>query len=200
MEHLINLITAVGFFGYAVLFLVIFLESFPPTFFLPGDSLLIITGFLASQGHFNIVLLISTLFLASVTGYMFSYAMGTKLRDIIINSNDKYWFKNKHLEITENFYKKYGAKTIVVGRFIPIVRSFSPTLAGAVQMNYSKFFHLSLLGGFLWIFGLTFGSYYFGGKIPYADRFFTPILIAIIVVTFLPSIVEYIRRFILKRS
>ena len=200
MEFLINLITTIGFWGYLVLFLIIFFESFPPTFFLPGDSLLFISGFLASQGHFNIVFLAITLFTASILGYMFSYAMGKKIRTIILNSNDKYWFKKSHLEYTEDFYRRYGTKTVVIGRFIPIVRSFSPTLAGAVNMNYNKFFHLSLLGGALWAGGLTVGSYYLGGTIPHAEKFLTPIVIAIIFVSLIPTIVEFIRRKFKKKE
>ncbi len=194
MEHLVNLITTVGYFGYAILFIIIFLESFPPTFFFPGDSLLFITGFLASQGHFNIVILVITLVTASISGYMFSYAMGERLRVLILKSNDRYWFKKKHLEYTENFYTKYGSKTVVIGRFIPIVRSFSPTLAGAVRMDYSKFFRLSMLGGILWAGGLTTVSFFVGGRIPHADKFLTPIIFCIILVSLLPVIIEFLRK------
>lgn len=200
MDFLIELIKTVGVWGYVILFLIIFLESFPPTFFFPGDSLLFITGFLASQGHFNLVLLVATLFIASVSGYAFSYAMGKKLRVFILNSNDRYWFKKRHLEYTEDYYARYGAKTVVIGRFIPIVRSFSPTLAGAVDMDYSKFSKLSILGGLLWTGGLTTASYYLGGIIPHAERFLTPIVIAIIFVSLLPTIAEYMRRLIKKRQ
>lgn len=198
MEHLINLITILGYFGYAILFIVIFLESFPLTFFLPGDSLLFTTGFLASQGHFNLALLIFVLFIASIAGYIFSYAMGKKLRNIILSSNDRYWFKKSHLEYTEHFYEKYGNKTIIIGRFVPIVRSFSPTLAGAVKMPYKKFIQLTILGGFLWTCGLTVIGFYLGKVIPSADKYLNVIIFSIIFVSLLPSIIEFIRSRIRK--
>ena len=191
MEFLLELIITVGFWGYGIVFLIIFLESFPPTFFLPGDSLLFITGFLASQGYFNMGLLVGTLYIASILGYMFSYAMGQKLRNFILRSNDRYWFKKKHLDYTEDFYRKYGTKTIVIGRFVPIVRSFSPTLAGAVQMDYKKFVRFVFVGGFLWTGGLTSIGFYLGGAIPHAEKFLTPIVLAIIFVSLLPVIAEY---------
>jgi len=194
MHYLISFITSVGYFGYVIVFIIIFLESFPPTFFLPGDSLLFTTGFLASQGHFNFALLVGTLYVASILGYMFSYAMGQKLRDIILGNPDKYWFKKKHLDYTEEFYRKYGDKTIIIGRFVPIVRSFGPTLAGSVKMSYKKFIKDTLVGGFLWTGGLTSIGFYLGRIIPHADRFLTPIILCIIFVSLLPAIVEYINR------
>jgi membrane-associated protein len=190
MDYLTEFITHVGYWGYLVLFLIIFLESFPPTFFLPGDSLLFITGFLASQGYFSLPILIVVLFIASIVGYMFSYAMGKKLRDFILRSNDKYWFKKKHLDYTEKFYQKHGTKAVILGRFIPIVRSFNPTLAGAVDMEYKRFFRMVLIGGFLWTGGLTTVGFYLGQVIPDAHRFVTPIVIAIIFVSLLPALFE----------
>lgn len=193
MDYLINSITILGYFGYGLLFIIIFFESFPLTFFLPGDSLLFTSGFLASQGHFNLALLIATLFLASIAGYLFSYAMGEKLRQIILKSNDKYWFKKKHLDYTEKFYAKYGTKTVIIGRFVPIVRSFSPTLAGAVDMNFKKFLKLTMFGGFLWTVGITSAGFYLGKAIPSAHLYLTPIILGIIFVSLLPAIIEYIR-------
>lgn len=192
MEYLVSLITTVGYFGYAILFLIIFLESFPPTFFLPGDSLLFTTGFLASQGYFDFALLVGTLYVASILGYMFSYAMGQKIRDIILRHPDKYWFKKKHLDYTEGFFSKYGDKTVVIGRFIPIVRSFGPTLAGSVRMPYHLFIKDVLVGGFLWTGGLTSVGFYLGQAIPNAEKLLTPIILAIIFVSLIPAIIEYI--------
>ncbi len=194
MEHLINLITTLGYFGYIILFLIIFLESFPPTFFLPGDSLLFLTGFLASQGHFNLALLVGTFFLAGIFGYMFSYHMGEILRNFILRSNNRYWFKIKHLHYTEDFFKKYGDKTVIIGRFVPIVRSFGPTLAGAVEMPYRKFIRDTIIGGFLWTGGLTTVGFYLGRIFPKAHNFLTPIIVAVIFISLLPGIIEYIQK------
>ena len=192
MEYLIQIITVAGYFGYGVLFIIIFLESFPLTFFLPGDSLLFTTGFLASQGHFDLALLVGVLFIASTLGYIFSYKMGNKIRDIILNSNDRFWFKKKHLDYTESFYNKYGAKTIIIGRFVPIVRSFGPTLAGAVKMDYDKFVRYTFIGGIFWTGGVTSAGFYMGKAIPNADLYLTPIVLSIIVASLMPTIIEYI--------
>lgn len=200
MEHLINLITHLGYFGYALLFLIIFLESFPLTFFLPGDSLLFTTGFLASQGYFNLALLVFVLFLASIFGYMFSYATGHKIREFILKSNDRYWFKKKHIEYTDEFYDKYGAKTLVLGRFVPIVRSFSPALAGAVEMRYKEFMKYVFIGGILWTGGVTSVGFYLGRAIPGAHLYLTPIIVAIVFVSLIPAILEFIRSKYVKKQ
>ena len=193
MHYLVDFITSFGYLGYLILFVIIFLESFPLTFFLPGDSLLFTTGFLASQGHFDIVLLIFVLFVGSFLGYIFSYFMGKKIRDFILRSNDKYWFKKKHIDYTHQFFQKYGDKTIIIGRFVPIVRSFAPTLAGAVEMNYKKFLYDSFIGALLWIISITSLGYYLGKVIPGADRYLTLIILLIICISLSPSIFEYIK-------
>jgi membrane-associated protein len=190
MDYLLHFITTVGYWGYGIVFLIILLESFPPTFFLPGDSLLFISGFFASQGYFNLGLLILCLYAGSILGYIFSYAMGKKLRDFILRSNDRYWFKIKHLEYTESFYRRNGNKTIVIGRFVPIIRSFSPMLAGAVKMDYKKFLLLTWVGGFLWTGGLTLIGYYLGQLIPDAHKFVTPVVLCIIFVSLLPALFD----------
>ncbi len=162
------------------------------TFFLPGDSLLFTTGFLASQGHFNMALLIGTLFLGSMLGYLVSYLLGEKLRDVLLKGQDSYWFKRKHLEHTQDFYNKYGAKTIIIGRFVPIVRSFSATLAGAVKMDYYKFIQYTFLGGILWTGGVTYAGFFLGKKIPGAHLYLTPIILGIVFISLLPTVYEYI--------
>lgn len=193
MEHLTNLITHVGVWGYVILFVIIFFESFPLTFYLPGDSLLFTTGFLASQGYFNLAILVGSLFIASILGYMFSYAMGQKIRDFILKSNDKYWFKKKHLDHTQRFFNKYGDKTIIIGRFVPIVRSFAPTLAGSVEMSYKKFIRDVVVGGAIWAGGITTLGYYIGQAIPSAHLYLTPIIMGIILLSLSPSVYEYIK-------
>ncbi|MEQ1561345.1 MAG: DedA family protein [Nitrospira sp.] len=193
MEHLTNLITHVGVWGYVILFVIIFFESFPLTFYLPGDSLLFTTGFLASQGYFNLAILVGSLFIASILGYMFSYAMGQKIRDFILKSNDKYWFKKKHLDHTQRFFNKYGDKTIIIGRFVPIVRSFAPTLAGSVEMSYKKFIRDVVVGGAIWAGGITTLGYYIGQAIPSAHLYLTPIILGIILLSLSPSVYEYIK-------
>lgn len=191
---MLHFVQVAGYFGYVVLFLIIFFESIPITFFLPGDSLLFVTGFLASQGYFDVILLVSVLFLASIGGYIVSYLLGEKIRDFILKSNDKYWFKKKHIDYTADFFAKYGTKTLVIGRFVPIVRSFSPTLAGTVDMKFRKFVPYVLVGGFLWTGGMTCVGFYLGRIIPHADRLLNVIIFSIIFVSLLPVIIEYINK------
>ena len=191
MHYLIDLITTVGYFGYIILFLIVFFESFPMTFFLPGDSLLFTTGFLASQGYFNLPLLTLTIFLGSIFGYVFSYVMGKKVRDFILRSNDKYWFKKKHLDYTHDFFDKYGAKTIIIGRFVPIIRSFGPTLAGTVEMDYRKFLRYNILGGMAWSVSMTSIGFYLGKVIPGVDKYLSPIILLIIIISMMPTVYEY---------
>ncbi len=189
---MIHLIKDVGYYGYLILFLIIFLESFPLTFYLPGDSLLFTTGFLASQGIFSMPLLLPTLFIASILGYNFSYFMGERLRNFILKSNDRYWFKKKHLDYTQEFFDKYGDKTVIIGRFIPIVRSFAPTMAGAVKMPFRQFILDSLIGGFFWTVGITSLGFYLGRTIPGVEKYLHYMVFLIIFVSFLPSIYEYV--------
>lgn len=193
MEHLIGLIKDVGYYGYVILFLIIFLESFPLTFYLPGDSLLFTTGFLASQGYFSMAILLPTLFIASILGYNFSYFMGERLRNFIMNSNDRYWFKKKHLDYTQAFFEKYGDKTLIIGRFVPIVRSFSPTMAGAVKMPFKKFSFDSILGGAIWTLGVTSLGFYLGKSMPGIEKHIHYVVLFIIIVSLVPSIYEYIK-------
>lgn len=193
MHYITDLIPQLGYYSYFVLFLIIFFESFPLTFFLPGDSLLFTTGFLASQGLFDLSALVLTLYIASLGGYLFSYYMGQKIRDFILRSNDRYWFKKKHLDYTDSFFQKYGDKTIIIGRFVPIVRSFAPTLAGSVHMSYRKFLRDTIVGGIIWTGGVTSLGYYLGKVIPGADKYLTYIIILIIVISLSPSVYEYIK-------
>lgn len=193
MEHLVNLINDVGYYGYVLLFVIIFLESFPFTFYLPGDSLLFTTGFLASQGHFHLGLLIFVLYIGGALGYLLSYSLGKKVRDFILKSNDRFWFKKKHLEYTESFYDKYGVKTLIIGRFVPVVRSFAPTLAGAVDMQYKSFVLYTVFGGAVWTGGVTSLGFYLGKIFPSAHLYLTHIVIGIIFVSILPTVYDYIK-------
>jgi membrane-associated protein len=192
MDILIHYIVGFGYLGYIFLFFIIFFESFPFTFFLPGDSLLFTTGFLASQGYFNFIFLLVIFFAAGTIGYLLSYTFGEKIREIILKSNDRYWFKKKHLEYTQEFYEKYGAKTIIIGRFVPIVRSFAPTLAGAVDMKFEKFLRYTLFGGIFWVGIVTSAGYYLGKAIPGIHLYLTPIILSIVFISLLPTIWEYI--------
>ena len=191
MQDLIHYIQQ---FGYLGLFLVVFFESFPLTFFLPGDSLLFTTGFLASQGLFDLNMLILTFFAAAVLGYIFSYFFGQKIiKKFFTNENSKI-FNPKYIVYTHHFFEKYGAKTIVIGRFVPIVRSFGPSLAGVADVKFKKFFIYSFVGAIFWAIGMTVVGFYLGRAIPQAEKYLTPIILSIIFISILPSIYEYLKR------
>jgi membrane-associated protein len=193
MSEITSFIEHAGTLGYAVLFLIIFFESFPFTFYLPGDSLLFTMGFLASSGVLNMPALIATLFIASMIGYVCSYMFGKWIKDMIYSEKDTFWFRRKHFLKTQEYYEKYGAKTLVIGRFVPVVRSFAPALAGAVEMNFNKFMKYTLVGGVLWTFGVTTLGFFLGRAFPKTQLYLTPIVLAIIFVSILPGIIEYIK-------
>ena len=188
-----DLISFIHKFGYIGLFVTVFLESFPMTFFLPGDSLLFISGFLASQGYFNVSILVAVFYLAGAVGYILSYFFGQKLIKRFFKDENSKIFNPKYVVYTHNFYEKYGAKTIIIGRFVPIVRSFGPSLAGVADMTFKKFITYTLLGGLIWAGGVTFLGFYLGKVIPAVDIFLTPIIVGIIFLSFLPTIFEYLK-------
>lgn len=205
-ENLISLIQTVGYLG---LFAIIFAESgLFIGFFLPGDSLIFTAGFLASQGLLNIWWLILILLIAAVLGDNFGYAFGSRIGPAIFRKEDGLLFRKTNLEKAQRYYEKYGAKTLILARFMPIVRTFAPILAGVGQMNYKKFFSYNLIGGILWTTSLPLLGYYLGRVIPNVDKYLLPIVLGIIILSFLPSILDLIRsgelskiiRKILKKS
>ena len=190
-ENLQALIKAVGLIG---LFAIIFAESgLLIGFFLPGDSLLFTAGFLASQGFFNIALLAILAFIAAVLGDSTGYAFGKRVGRKLFIKDDSLFFKKANLIKAENFYKKYGVKTIVLARFVPIVRTFAPIVAGASDMHYKTFVSYNVIGGFLWTMGMSFGGYFLGSIIPNVDKYLLPIIFLIIFLSILPPIVEFIK-------
>jgi len=184
--HLETLLPTIGYFG---MFLIVFAESgLFFGFFLPGDSLLFTAGFLASQGYFNVVTLAVGLFIAAVTGDSVGYWFGKKIGPKLFVKEDSFFFHKKNLIKAQSFYEKNGKKTIVIARFIPIVRTFAPIVAGIGNMHYSTFVSYNVIGGFVWTFGLTFGGYYLGKMIPNVDKYLLPIVLFIIIVSVLPTI------------
>src|SRR3989338_8644806 len=152
-----DLISLIKTAGYAGLFFIVFAESgLFIGFFLPGDSLLFTAGFLASQGYLSIVPLSLLCFLAAILGDNFGYAFGKKVGPAIFKKEDSLIFHKKHLERAENFYSEYGPKAIVLARFLPIVRTFAPILAGVGKMRYQTFFYYNVMGAAIWALGLSF--------------------------------------------
>ena len=162
-------------------------------FFLPGDSLLFTAGLLASQGYLNIFALIIGSFIMAVLGDSVGYAFGKKVGPAIFTKENSLFFNKKYLLEAESFYKKYGKKTIVIARFVPIVRTFAPILAGVGKMEYKTFLSYNILGGMLWSFGLTILGFILGNTIPNIDRYILPIIIVIVAVSLLPGLVHFWR-------
>ena len=188
MFDLIAIIKAAGYLG---LFGMIFAESgLFVGFFLPGDSLLFTAGLLASKGFLDIYILISLTFLAAVLGDNTGYWFGKKTGPKIFVKDDSLFFHKDHVAKAENFFKKYGPKTIILARFIPFVRTFAPILAGVGKMNYKTFFIYNLFGGLLWTAGVSILGFWLGQIIPDIDKYLLPIILIIIVVSVLPNLYQ----------
>ena len=181
-------------FGYIGLFSIIFAESgLLIGFFLPGDSILFTAGFLASQNILNIYILIPLLFIAAVSGDSVGYTFGHKVGKKLFQKEDSIFFHKKHLLKAKAFYDKHGGKTITIARFLPVVRTFAPIVAGMGDMPYSKFLFYNLLGGFLWAVCLPLGGYFLGSLIPNVDKYLLPIIVFIVVASVLPTVWHLIK-------
>ena len=181
-----SLIQAVGYLG---VFTIVFLESgLLIGFFFPGDSLLFTAGFLASQGFFDIKILIAGCFVAAIAGDSIGYLIGAKLGPKIFTKTSSIFFHKKHLERAQSFYDKHGGKTIILARFIPVIRAFAPVVAGAGKMDYKRFCFFNFFGAVLWAIGVTLAGYYLGSLIPDVDKYLLPIVGLIVIASVLPAL------------
>ena len=191
--YLNEIIQNYGVWTYALLFLVIFMETgFVVTPFLPGDSLLFAAGTFAAIGSLNIWLLFILLFTAAVLGDTVNYWIGHFIGPRVFDTNSRF-LKREYLERTQRFYEKHGGKTIIIARFIPIIRTFAPFVAGIGTMKYLRFISYNVVGGISWICLFLLAGYYFGG-IPAVKRNFTLVIIAIIIISVMPGVIEYVRQ------
>ncbi|MEZ4864675.1 MAG: DedA family protein [Caldilineaceae bacterium] len=193
-EHLNAVIQTYGVWTYVLLFLIIFMETgLVVTPFLPGDSLLFAAGALAAIGGstLNVWLLFVLLFVAAVLGDTVNYWIGDLIGPRVFERNYRF-LKREYLEQTQRFYAKHGGKTVVLARFVPIVRTFAPFVAGVGTMHYGKFITYNLMGGFLWTAIFTFSGYFFG-NIPFIKANFEFVVVAIILISIVPMIWEYMR-------
>ncbi len=178
-----HLISAVGLVG--VCFIVFAETGLLLGFFLPGDSLLFVAGVLASQHIFSLPILLGAVFVSAILGNFVGYEFGFRVGERLFAREESFFFKKRHAESARSFYEENGGKTIFLARFIPIVRTFAPIVAGVAKMNRRSFLVFSLIGGFIWVFGLIFAGYFLGSAID-VDRYLLPIIIGIVVVSFLP--------------
>jgi membrane-associated protein len=176
---------------YAILFAIVFAETgLVVTPFLPGDSLLFAAGAVASRGYLDVVPLALGLIAAAIIGDTVNYHVGKAIGPRVMKSEKSRWFNKKHLEKTHRFYEKYGGKTIILARFVPIVRTFAPFVAGAGAMNYRKFIVYNIVGAIAWVV-LMLGSGWALGQVPFVKERFELIVIGIVILSVMPMVVEW---------
>lgn len=189
-----NLVSIITTGGYLAVTGIVFAESgLFVGFFLPGDSLLFTAGFLASQGYLNIVLLVVLSFIAAVAGDSVGYAIGKRLGPKIFVKDDSLFFNKDHIMRAHAFYEKHGGRAITIARFMPVVRTFAPVIAGVGGMRYRSFLFYNVLGAALWAIGIPLLGYFAGAFIPNVDHYMLPIIMGIILISFAPSIIHLLR-------
>ncbi len=191
-KHLNEIINEYGTWTYLILFLIIFCETaFVVTPFLPGDSLLFAAGTFAALGALDPLWLCVLLIIAAVAGDAVNYSIGNFIGPRAFTSDSRF-LKKEHLQRTHEFYEKYGGKTIILARFIPIVRTFAPFVAGIGQMTYRRFATFNVVGGALWVISFTLAGLFFG-NLPAVKNNFSLVIVAIIIISTLPGVVEFVR-------
>lgn len=191
-HHLHNLDELIAWAGYVGLTLIVFCETgLLVGFFLPGDSLLVMAGLVASQGKLDIWTLTGLLMAAAVIGDSVGYAIGYFAGPKLFKKEDSLLFRKDHIKKTHDFFEKYGGKTIILARFVPIVRTFAPTVAGVGRMNYRKFISFNIIGGVLWVGSMLFLGYFVGSTIPNIDKHIHIVIGVVIIISFLPILHEW---------
>ena len=191
--HLAEVIHQYGAYTYALLFLIVFLETgLVVTPLLPGDSLLFAAGSFAGIGALSLWPLFFLLCAAAILGDTANYAIGAFLGPKVFHYPKSRFFNPEHLRKTHEFYEKYGGKTIIIARFIPIIRTFAPFVAGIGAMSYARFLGYNVIGGVLWVSVCLFAGYFFG-NLAFVQKNFSLVILAIIVISMLPALVEYLR-------
>jgi membrane-associated protein len=175
--------------GLALIAFIVFAESgLLFGFFFPGDSLLFLAGTLAAQGQFSIFTAVIVIVISAILGGNVGYLIGSRAGPRVFKKKDGILFRHEYIERSENFYKKHGGKTIILARFIPIVRTFAPVVAGMGKMDRRRFTFYNILGSGIWGIGITTLGYYLGQKIPNIDRYIEPLVIAVIILSFGPAV------------
>lgn len=192
-RHLTEITQSYGTWTYLILFGIVFCETgLVVTPFLPGDSLLFAAGAISSLGGLNPVYLFVLLTAAAIIGDTVNYAAGHFIGPKVFQKEDSRFLRKEYLERTHRFYEKHGGKTIILARFVPIIRTFAPFVAGVGSMTYGKFLAYNVTGALLWVGIFVFGGYYFG-NLPIVKKNFTLVIMAIIVLSIMPGVIEYLR-------
>jgi membrane-associated protein len=169
-------------------------------FFLPGDSLLVSAGIFSAAGHLDIFSLLILTSICAVAGDQVGYLIGRKAGEALYRREDSFFFRKKHLERAHQFYEKYGGKTIVLARFVPIVRTFAPAVAGAAAMNYRRFVSYNVIGGILWVWSMVLIGYSLGSAVPDIERHIHIIIVVVVILSVLPAVFEVLRNRSRKRK
>lgn len=198
-RHLQDVIAHCGLWTYALLFLIIFAETgLVVTPFLPGDSLLFAAGALCAGSVLNVHLLAAALAVAAVTGNLVNYGIGAFLGPKVFSREDSWLLRKRHLDRAHAFFEKYGGRSIILSRFMPVIRTFVPFVAGVGRMPYPRFFMFNLVGGVAWICLLTYLGYFFGGT-ELVRKNFSLVIVAIIAISLLPIVIEVLRAWLDSR-
>ena len=181
-------------FGYVGLAIIVFVETgLMVGFFLPGDSLLVTAGLFAAKGDLNIVWLNVLLIACAIAGDATGYYIGKKLGPALFRKEDSFFFRKKHLIATHEFYERHGGKTIIIARFVPVVRTFAPVVAGMADMSYRRFAMFNIIGGIGWVVSMTMTGYILLKIIPNAEKHIHIIIVVVIFISLLPGIIEIVR-------
>jgi membrane-associated protein len=188
LEHLYNVRGLIEWGGTLMVCAIIFVETgLFVGFFLPGDSLLVTAGVFAGAGHLQLAWLLSLVALCAIAGDQLGYWIGRKAGEGLYRRQDSLIFKKRHLERAHEFYELHGAKTVIIARFIPIIRTFCPPVAGAAKMTYKRYLFYDIAGGILWVWGMVLLGYALGRTIPNVDKRIHYIIAAVIVLSFVPA-------------
>ena len=192
--HLAQMATAYGPWLFVILFLIIFCETgLVVTPFLPGDSMLFVTGAIAATGAFNIHLMVLTLILAAILGDSLNYQIGRMIGLKVFSQPDSRIFKREHLDRTHAFYERHGGKTIIIARFAPIIRTFAPFVAGVGAMRYARFLAYNVIGAMAWVGSFSYAGYLFGSH-PLVKKNLSLLILVIVVISLMPAVIGFIKQ------
>ena len=192
-RHISSISAHYGAWTYLILFIIIFCETgLVITPYLPGDSLLFVLGAMAALGDLQLIALILLLSLAAIGGNMLNYTIGVFLSKKVINNHAVPFIKQAHIKRTHEFFEKYGPKTIIITRFVPIIRTFAPFMAGVGSMPYGKFTIYNIIGGTAWVLVGLFSGFFFG-NLPFVQKNFSLVILAIVFISLIPVILEFLK-------